>query len=161
MTRLDRMQRVMIANGMLVILVAMLAGFMLIFRLVGGFELWPGMIWNLPVYGSSEAWVRAHSGGTMNGLLVLVVALALPKLGLSERLNKWTGYGFIYIAWSFTWFYWLGAAAKNRALTIGDNPLGETDVFGVLGVLPAYPSVFLVLFLLAVAARGVLKAPSE
>lgn len=161
MARVDRMQRVMISNGLLVILVAMLAGFMLIFKLTGGFELWPGYILPLDVYGSSDAWVRAHSGGVANGLLVLVVALALPKLGLSDRLLSWVGYGFIYIAWSFTWFYWLGGAAGNRALTIGDNALGETDVFGVLGVLPALPSVFLVLFLLGVAAKGVLEPAKD
>jgi hypothetical protein len=133
--QIDRMQRVMISNGLLVILVAMLAGFMLIFKLIGGFELWPGHILSFDVYGSSAAWVRAHSGGIANGLLVLVVALGLPKLGLSDRLLKWVGYGFIYIAWSFTWFYWLGGAAGNRALTVGDSPLGKTDVFGGPGCL--------------------------
>ena len=40
---MDRLQRVMLAHGMLVILVAMLAGFMLMFSLLGGFEVWPGL----------------------------------------------------------------------------------------------------------------------
>ena len=77
---MKNMQRVMIINGMLVILVAMFAGFMLLFQLVGGLEVWPGYIVELPSYGTTEGWVRAHTGGILNGLLVMVVALALPIL---------------------------------------------------------------------------------
>ena len=80
-----------------------------------------------------------------------------PRLN-TPRWERWTAYGFIYIAWSFTVFYWLGNAAKNRALSIGDNPLGESDWIGVLGFLPGLPSVFLVVILLAVGARAVLRA---
>ena len=155
---MDRLQRIMIANGMLVILMAMLAGFMLMFSLLGGLEVWPGHILAIPTYGTSEGWVRAHSGGTMNGLLVIAVALALPKLNLSRTMQRLTAYGFIYVAWSFTVFYWFGNAAGNRALTMGDNPLGESDIFGVIGFLPALPSVVVVVILLVVAARSVLKA---
>lgn len=153
---MERYQRLMIGHGLLVILVAMLAGFMLMFNLIGGLEVWPGKIVAVPMYGTAEGWVRAHSGGTMNGLLVVVVALALPKLNLSARLQTWTAWGFIYIAWSFTLFYWLGNAAGNRALTIGDSQLGQSDWLSVVGFLPGVPSVFLVVFLLWVAARGVL-----
>ncbi len=158
---MERYQRLMIGHGLLVILVSMLAGFMLMFKLVGGFEIFPGNILVFDVYGSSEGWVRAHSGGLTNGLLVVVVALALPKLNLSARMQTWTAWGFIYIAWSFTVFYWIGNAAGNRSLTFGDSPLGEADWLSVLGFLPGLPSVFLVVFLLWVAARGVLGAKGE
>jgi hypothetical protein len=87
---MDRLQRVMLANGFLVILVSMLAGFMLMFSLLGGLEVWPGTIVAIPVYGTGEGWVRAHSGGAMNGLLVIVIALALPKLSLSPMLQRLT-----------------------------------------------------------------------
>lgn len=148
----------MIGHGLLVILTAMLAGFMLMFLLIGGIEIWPGHILPVHVYGSSAGWVRAHSGGTMNGLLVVVVALALPKLNLSERLQKWTAYGFIYVAWSFTLFYWLGNAAGNRGLTLGDSQLGHTDLISVLAFLPGLPSVVIVVVLLAIGAKSVLSA---
>ena len=115
---MEQLQKIMIGNGLLVILIAMLAGFMLMFKLIGGLEYWPGHILPLPIYGTTDGWVRAHSGGTMNGLLVVVIALALPKLNLNERLQKWTAYGFMYVAWSFTLFYWLGNAAGNRGLTL-------------------------------------------
>ena len=155
---MDRLQRIMIGHGLLVILTAMLAGFMLMFLLIGGIEIWPGHILPVHVYGSSAGWVRAHSGGTMNGLLVVVVALALPQLNLSERLQKWTAYGFIYVAWSFTLFYWLGNAAGNRGLTLGDSQLGHTDLISVLAFLPGLPSVVIVVVLLAIGAKSVLSA---
>jgi len=73
----------------------------------------------------------------MNDLLVIAVASSLPKLGLSPMLQRLTAYGLIYVAWSFTLFYWLGNAAGNRVLSIGDNRLGSSDIFGILGLLPA------------------------
>ena len=158
---MDRLQRVMLANGLLVVLASMFAGFMLMFLLLGGLEVWPGNIVPIPVYGTVDGWVRAHSGGAMNGLLVIVIALALPKLSLSPLLERLTAYGFIYVAWSFTLFYWLGNAAGNRALTIGDNPLGESDIFGVIGFLPGLPSVIIVVILLVVATKGVLSGARE
>ena len=154
---MDRLQRIMLANGLLVVLAAMFAGFMLMFSLLGGFEIWPGRTLQFSVYGTSEGWVRAHSGGTMNGLLVIVIALALPKLNQSPTMQRVTGYGFIYVAWSFTLFYWLGNAAGNRALSIGDNALGESDAFGVIGFLPGLPSVVIVVVLLAIVAKSVLS----
>jgi hypothetical protein len=152
---MEQLQRLMLINGYIVILFAMLAGFMLMFSLLGGLEIWPGNIVSIPTFGTSEGWVRAHSGGAMNGLLVVAVALSLPKMTLSPLLQKLTAYGFIYVAWSFTIFYWFGNAAGNRALTLGDNPLGSADVFGVIGFVPALPSVIIVLIVLGFAAKGV------
>lgn len=152
---MERLQRIMIGNGLLVVLVSMLAGFMLMFGLLGGLEIWPGNIISIPTYGTTEGWVRAHSGGAMNGLLLMVIALALPKLNLSANMQRFVAYGFIYVAWSFSVFYWLGNAAGNRALTIGDNPLGQSDIFGILGFLPGLPSVFLVVILLGITAKGI------
>jgi styrene-oxide isomerase len=157
---MDHYQRIMIGNGLLVILVAMLAGFMLMFNLIGGIEVWPGTILEVPMYGTAEGWVRAHSGGTMNGMLVVLVALVLPKLELSRRLQAWTAWGFVYIAWSFTVFYWLGNASSNRALTIGDSQLGEGDLIGLIGFLPGVPSVVLVVVLLWIAARAAFGRPA-
>ena len=154
---MERLQRIMIGNGLLVVLASMLAGFMLMFSLIGGMEIWPGKIVPFEVYGSNDGWVRAHSGGAMNGLLVIVVALALPTLRLNELMQRVIAFGFIYVAWSFTFFYWVGNAAGNRGLTMGDSQLGQTDLISVIAFLPGLPSVFLVVYLLYIAARGVLS----
>ena len=154
---MERHQRLMLCNGMLVILVAMLGGFMLMFNLIGGIEVWPGVIIDIPMYGTEAGWVRAHSGGIANGLLVMVVGLALPKLNLGETARAWTTWGFIYIAWTFTAFYWFGNASSNRGLTMGPSALGEPDTVGLIAFLPGLPSVFLVVVLLFIGARGVMS----
>ena len=155
---MERLQRIMIGNGLLVVLAAMLAGWMLIFSLVGGLEIWPGTIISIPVWGTGEGWVRAHTGGVTNGLLLIVVGLALPKLSLSEAMQKFTAWGLLYVAWSFTFFYWVGNAAGNRGLTLGDNPLGETDLISIIAFVPAFPSVVLVLAVLVIGAKSVLAS---
>lgn len=133
----------MIGNGLLVMFASMLAGFMLMFELIGGLEIWPGTIIEFSVYGNTDGWVRAHSGGLINGMMVIIVALALPKLALTQKLNAFFAYGLVYVAWSFTLFYWLGNAAANRSLTLGDSRLGEADWLSLLGALAGLPSVFL------------------
>ena len=154
---MDNLQRIMLLNGLLVILVASLSGFMLLFQLVGGVEVWPGHIIGIPVYGTSEGWVRAHTGGLLNGVLVMLVGLSLPHLRLTETKNKIMVYGFCYCAWSFTVFYWIGNAVGNRALTFGDNPLGENSLLSIIGFLPGAPSVFIVVILLAIAANALFR----
>jgi hypothetical protein len=91
-----------------------------------------------------------------NGLLAMAVGFALPKIGIRGAKEKFVAYGFIYVAWSFTVFYWLGNASGNRALTFGDNQMGESSLISILGFLPGLPSVFLVLVLLAVVIKALL-----
>ena len=158
---MTQLQRVMIANALLVMLVSMFAGFMLMFNLLGGFEIWPGKILEFPVYGTTEGWVRAHSGGLTNALLVMAIAFALPYINVSGFQEKFLAYGFIYVAWSFTVFYWLGNASANRALTFGDNQLGESSLISVLGFLPGLPSVVLVVVLLVIAVKGILSKKGQ
>jgi hypothetical protein len=158
---MSKLQRVMIANGLLVMLVSMFAGFMLMFNLLGGFEIWPGQILEFSVYGTTEGWVRAHSGGVTNALLVMAIAFALPHINVSASQEKFLAYGFIYVAWSFTVFYWLGNASANRALTFGDNQLGESSLVSVLGFLPGLPSVVLVVVLLVIAVKGILSKKDQ
>ena len=158
---MSQLQRVMIANALLVMLVSMFAGFMLMFNLLGGFEIWPGKILEFPVYGTTEGWVRAHSGGLTNALLVMAIAFALPYINVSGFQEKFLAYGFIYVAWSFTVFYWLGNASANRALTFGDNQLGESSLISVLGFLPGLPSVVLVVVLLLIAVKGILSKKGQ
>ncbi|HCD28550.1 MAG TPA: isomerase [Gammaproteobacteria bacterium] len=154
---MKRYQKLMIAHGFLVMAVGLIAGFMLLFALIGGFEFWPGRIAEFSVYGTVEGWVRAHSGGITNGMMVVIVALALPYLKLSEAMNKFFAWGLIYVAWSFTLFYWIGNASGNRSLTFGDSPLGGADWLSILGFLPGVPSIFIAPIILFIGARAALR----
>lgn len=152
---MENMQRVMISHGMLIVLSGILAGFMLMVRLLGGWELWPGYIVEFDVFGSTAGWVRAHTGGVTNGLLVLAAAFALPKMHLTPGKRKFLVYGFIYMAWSFVWFYWVGNAAANHGLSFGDSPLGEASLIGVIAAIHGVPSLVLAPVLLVISAKAV------
>lgn len=149
---MERYQRVMIGNAFLIIVMSMLAGFMLGFGLIGGLEIYPGKIIEMPYYGTADGWGRAHTGGLTNGLLILGVALALPIISLGEKMHKLTVWGFIYIGWANTAFYWFGNAAASRALSFGDNPLGATNLFGAIGFGLAFAGALLIVWLLCYAA---------
>ena len=58
---MERLQRIMIGNGLLVVLASMFAGFMLMFGLLGGLEVWPGTIIHIPTYGTTEGFLE-HFG---------------------------------------------------------------------------------------------------
>ena len=154
---METLQRQMIGHALLVMVAALLAGFMLGFGLIGGLEVVPGTIVSMPYYGSVDGWVRAHVGGLTNGLLVIAVALSFPFIPISQRMQRITAYGLIFVAWANTVFYWLGNAAANRALSIGDNPLGQSDIFGIVGFLPALIGAFIALVLLTYAGLSALK----
>lgn len=154
---MERYQKLMIGNAFLVIVMSMFAGFMLGFGLIGGLELYPGKIIAMPYYGSAEGWARAHSGGLTNGLLILAVAWALPTLPLGERMRKLTAWGFIYIGWANTVFYWTGNASGSRALSFGDNPLGASNALGAIGFGMAFAGAILIVWLLCYAAIKALK----
>ena len=53
-------------------------------------------------------------------------------------------------------FYWFGNAAGSRALSFGDNPLGASNLFGVIGFGLAFIGALLIIYLLVYAAIKVL-----
>ncbi len=149
---MNNYQKLMMGHAILILIVALLAGFMLGFGLIGGLEVWPGMIVDMPYYGNTEGWVRAHTGGLTNGLLVLGLALALPHIRLTGNMQRLTAYGIIFAGWANTVFYWLGNAAGTRALSFADNPLGMSNIYGVIGYSLALPAAFLLLLIMLVFA---------
>ena len=154
---METLQRQMIGHALLVMVAGLLAGFMLGFGLIGGLEVAPGTIVSMPYYGSVDGWIRAHVGGLTNGLMVIAIALSFPFIPISQRMQRITAYGLIFVAWANTVFYWLGNAAANRALSIGDNPLGQSDVFGIVGFVPALFGAVIALVLLTYAGLSTLK----
>ena len=143
----------MMGNGLLVLLVAMLAGFGLGFSLTGGIELYPGYVVPLEMPGTTDGWARMHTGAITNGLLVIVVALLMPGLGLAERSQRRIGWTLVAVAWANIGFYFFGNLAANRGLSLGDNRLGEASTSGTLAFLPAYIAAFVTLWLLVLLIR--------
>lgn len=131
------LQKRMVGQGAAVMLVGMAAGFGLVISLVGGMELIPGHILSFSIPGTPDAWVRAHIGGMMNGLLIFIVALLIGPLGFAEPAAHRLYWMLVGTGWANTLFYWAAFFAPNRALTFADNRLGESNLASVIGLAPA------------------------
>ena len=141
-------QKRMIGHGALILMIGMLAGTGLLISLLGGLELIPGQIMSFSIPGDSGAWVRAHIGGMLNGMLVMLVASLLTGLGFGEAACKRMFWMLAGTGWANTLFYWAALFAPNRALSIADNKWGHSNLASIIGLVPAL--VFVVVALIAV-----------
>lgn len=140
-------QRRMVAHGAVIVLIALASGFGLVMSLIGGFELFPGRILSFDLPGDPRAWARTHAGGILNGLLVIVGALVIHAMALPERMASRLYWMLVGTGYANTLFYWGALFAPSRALTFGDNRLGETNLAGIIGFGPAL--VFAVVTMIA------------
>ncbi len=128
----ERLAYLLLANGMLVLLVGLLAGVLLIFSLLDAVTLWPLPVWEVDIPGSTRGWSSAHVGGILNGVMLSGVALLMLKLELLDSRAFWVGWGMIITGWANTLFYWAGNFSANRGLSVGATPFGEGDIAGAL-----------------------------
>lgn len=142
------LQKRMVGQGLLILFVGMLAGLGLLMSLLGGLELIPGQITEFAVPGNTDAWVRAHVGGILNGMLTVVAALLLSGIGVVDAAARRIYWMLVGSGWAFTLFYWAALFAPNRALSFADNKWGESNLAAIIGLLPAL--VFTVIDLIAV-----------
>lgn len=130
-------QRRMIGHGAIIILVGMLAGVGLLLSLLGGLEVWPGTLVPIQIPGTTDAWVRTHLGGMLNGFLLILAALTLPVVGFDVRGAGRLCWMLVGTGWTNTLFYWAALLSSNRALTFGDNRFGSSSLITVIGLAPA------------------------
>ena len=55
---MENYQKNLIGHALLVLIIGLLAGFMLAFSLIGGFEVVPSIFMGIPVFGTTEGWAR-------------------------------------------------------------------------------------------------------
>lgn len=149
-----RRQGQMIFHGALVIAVGLVAGFGLLFELLGAVEIWPlpGMRADLP--GTVRGWQAAHVGGILNGVMVLSAAACLQLLRLTERAARGIALALIFTGWANTVFYWFGNLAPNRGLSGGSNALGEGTLAGFIAYVPAALATVVTLAAMLALARS-------
>ncbi|MFP6599963.1 MAG: hypothetical protein VB852_05975 [Deltaproteobacteria bacterium] len=117
----------MICHGSVVIILALIAGFPYALAILGGSA------------GGSRAWAAAHTGGIMNGLLVLVAAGAARRSALNKTRQKVMAYCLIATAWGNLLGYSVGAITGTRGLEIA-SPLANMVVWTlfIVAVLTAF-----------------------
>lgn len=153
---MEAYQKQLTGHALILLIIGLLAGFMLAFSLIGGLELLPSVFIGIPVFGTTEGWVRAHSGGIMNGLMLIAFAFILPHCGLDGARIRFYAKGIIFAGWANTVFYWTGNASGSRSLSFGDNVLGTSNIFGVIGYTLAVIAALLTIYIAAQMARGFL-----
>ena len=153
---MEAYQKRLTGHALILLIIGLLAGFMLAFSLIGGLEVLPTLFIGIPTFGTTEGWVRAHSGGIMNGLMLIAFAFIMPHCGLAiERLQLFAK-GVIFAGWANTIFYWTGNASGSRALSFTDNALGASNMLGVIGYTLAVIAAFVTIYIAAQMARGFL-----
>lgn len=147
------LQRGMIGQAALIMLVAFAAGTGLLISLVGGVEVYPGAIFGVELFGSPESWGRAHLGGLINAILVIVVALLIPVVGFEAGQARRLGFLVVATGWANTLFFWLALLSPNRALTFGTSRLGEGNWIGAIGLAPALVFTVVIIAVFIAIAR--------
>ena len=150
---MDTRTRKMVGHGAIVLFIGLAAGFGLVMSLIGGFEVLPGMIINFDIPGDARAWARTHVGGLMNGMLVILFALFIHIARLPQRPASQLYWILLGAGYGNTAFYWGGLLSPSRAVTFGDNRLGESTIFGVLGFLPALIFAVALMVAMVIVAR--------
>lgn len=153
----QRLSYLVIANGMIVLFIGLVAGVMLIFSLLGVVTLWPLPVWEVAIPGTTRGWQAAHVGGITNGVMMAVIAIVMLKLDLSENHFKCSGWGMIIMGWGNTLFYWGGNFSTNRGLSVSNTPFGEGDIPGALAFLGGGIGMFVTFFVIAVLAKAAFK----
>lgn len=154
---IGRIQRAMIAHGLLILLIGLFAGIGLLISLIGGLEVWPGKIISIGVPATSEAWVRLHLGQLLNAFLIVLVALCFPVLGLDLRAAKRIAWMLVGTGWANTIFYLAALLAPNRALTLGNNRFGEANLASTIGLAPALLFSFISIVAVVMLAKQALR----
>lgn len=131
----NRLPNLVIANGMAVLFIGLVAGVMLIFSLLGAVTIWPLPVWAIEVPGSTRGWQAAHVGGILNGVMIAGMALLMRHLEMTGRRAGWVGWGMIITGWANTVFYWAGNFSANRGLSVAATPYGEGDIAGAIAFL--------------------------
>lgn len=153
--------RKMIGHGAIVSFFGLFAGIGLIAALVGGLELLPGMMIEMELPADSRAWARAHSGGIMNGLLVFAGAFVIHAMSLPESTAARLYWMFVGTGYANTIFYWASLFAPSRSLTFSDNRLGESNLAGLIGLVPALIFAFITMIAMVIIARAAFAATAE
>jgi len=135
--QLKRLQGSIIGHGALMLFVGLVAGIMLTFAMLQGIKIWPILDIPMDIPGSIGGWKAAHVGGLMNGIMLIVVALALSKVALSAASSRFMFYALVLTGWGNTIFYWFGNFSMNKGLSVGATPYGEGDIYGAIAFISA------------------------
>lgn len=136
----------MVRTGLLAMLVSLLAGFGLLFALLGGLSLSPlPVIIEMAIPGSVSGWRVLHLGMMTNGLMAIALGLVLRQVAVAPATAHRIALGTTIAVWGNFAFYLFGMMAPNRGLTLAGNSFGPASLAGALAFVPALIGAFTLL----------------
>ena len=128
----------LLKDGLLAMLIGLFGGFLLAFSMLGSIGVSP-IPFQLEVDfpGSTRGWRILHVGTLMNGMMGVLLALAMRAFYLSDGQSRGIFLGISIAIWGNFCFYLFGMFAPNHGLSVGANRLGEASLAGALAYLPA------------------------
>jgi hypothetical protein len=145
-----RQQSLLVANGALVFLLGMLAGFPFAVVALGQV---PG-----PFPGDLRAWRMAHLEGILNGLTLFAVAAIAPRVALGERAGRWLFWTLLVTAWGNQIASLIGPTIGGRGLEITGGMANDTMY--VLFLVAVF-AILVAMILIVVGATRAARARRE
>lgn len=145
----------LIKNGVAAMLVALVAGFLLIFSMIGGLSLSPvPVLFEFDMPGTTEGWRIVHLGMLLNGIMAIVLGVAMRAYVLSDGHSRGIQWGTSIAVWGNFCFYIFGMFAPNHGVTLEANRLGEASFAGALAFFPALLGAVTLIYALCVLFRA-------
>ena len=142
-------------------MIGLLSGFGMVFAILDAIHVWPVTIpFDGDIPGSERGWRVAHVAGVMNGILMILIGLALTTTVPTRRAQAWIVWGMVYTGWGNTIFFHCANLSSNRGLSAGATKLGEPDLIGAVGYLvggSTIPFTIIAVSLMGVAATRALR----
>ncbi len=152
-----RIRALLILNGLGLLAVSALVGWVWFFALLGRIELWPLPI-SIPVSipNDARAWRMAHMEGITHGLILMALGTGGAFIKLSVKQVSWLFWTSLITAWMFTLPAILNAFFGTRGLAFGGGPFKAglaNDVIYLMG----WPPVVSVHIMLGLGVLGVYR----
>jgi len=151
----------LIQHGAIIAVIGLLSGFGMVFAILDAVHVWPLTIpYGGDIPGSEHGWRVAHVAGVMNGMLMILIGLALATVMPTLRAQVWIVWGMVYTGRGNTIFFHCANLSSNRALSAGTTKLGEPDLLGASGYLiggSTIPFTVIAVSLIGLAASRALR----
>lgn len=136
-TKMRLVRRNLIGHGFWMFLCGLLGGLGFTAFLLGGIEVYPGKIVPLSLPGTEAGWRGCHTGPISNGVMVILTALSIPKLGIPDGIAEWLCWIIKMDGWANVGFYFFANLSPNRGQALGGSRIGPSNVFSALALVPA------------------------
>lgn len=151
----ERMRTLLFLNGVGLLILAIVIGWIWFFTLLGKIVLWPLPI-DIPISvpDDGRAWRMAHMEGITHGLLLMAWAAGGRFFRLSVRQFKWFFWSALITGWLFTIPTIFNALFGTRGLSFGGAPF-KGGLANDIIYLTGWPPVLCVHIMLGLALLGV------